>query len=132
MHSVIWDVGNVPADTDIIFWGVDGTRQAEPDGFSNVTIDNTFQQSTDGAVKLAYAGNWQSIGGGSGAETDLSEKDSLDGYFNKTLSVTKERGSSVAFTGKGEQPWTSVEELDTDVQARRSTCTATWDQITEQ
>jgi hypothetical protein len=97
---VIWDVGNVPANTNVVFWGVDGTRPSDPNGYQNITIDDTFTQSSDGEVKLGYSGNWQSIR--EGVETDFGEKDSLDKYFNKTMAITKERGASVAFTGKGE------------------------------
>jgi hypothetical protein len=98
-HSVIWDVGNMPADTEVVFWGIDGSRPAEPSGMVNVTIDNTFAQSSDGEVKLEFAGGWEDVR--AGAQTDLSEKDGLDDFYNKTLAVTKQTGSSVAFTGAG-------------------------------
>lgn len=93
-------MGNVPADTNVVFWGIDGTRPADPSGNQNVTIDDTFTQSSDGQVTLGYSGAWQSVQ--EGVETDLGEKGTLDQYFNKTLAVTKERGASVTFTGKGE------------------------------
>lgn len=51
-------------------------------------------------MKLGYSGNWQSVH--EGVETDLGELGSLDQYFNKTLAITKERGASVSFAGKGE------------------------------
>lgn len=97
-HSVIWDVGNMPADTEVVFWGVDGSRP-EASGSTNVTIDNTFSRSSDGQVKLEYAGSWEDVK--AGTQTDLAEKDSLDSFYNKTLAVTKQRGASVAFTGAG-------------------------------
>lgn len=89
----------MPTDTEVVFWGIDGSRPAEPSGFPNVTIDDTYSRSSDGGVKLEYAGTWQSLK--TGVETDLAEKDSLDKYYNKTLAVTKERGASVSFTGAG-------------------------------
>jgi hypothetical protein len=84
-----------------VFWGIDGTRPVDPTGHVNVTIDDTFAQSRDGSVKMEYQGAWQSVR--EGVDTDLGEKDSLDKYFNKTVAITKERGSSVGFTGKGER-----------------------------
>ena len=95
-HSVIWDVGNMPGDTEVVFWGIDGSRP-DASGSTNVTIDNTFSRSSDGQVKLEYAGSWEDVK--EGTQTDLAEKDSLDNFYNKTLAVTKQRGASVAFTG---------------------------------
>lgn len=89
----------MPAGTNVVFWGLDGTRPSDPSGYQNVTIDDTFTQSSDGQVKLGYSGTWQSVH--AGVETDLGELGTLDKYFNKTLAVTKERGASVSFTGKG-------------------------------
>jgi hypothetical protein len=65
----------------------------------NVTIDDTFTRSSDGQVSLDYAGSWESVK--MGTQTDLAEKDNLDGYYNRTVAITKERGASVAFTGAG-------------------------------
>jgi len=89
----------MPSDTEVVFWGIDASRPAAPSGMVNVTIDNTFSQSTDGNVKLEFAGGWQDVRAGS--ETDLSEKDSLDDFYNETLAVSTQKGSSVGFTGSG-------------------------------
>jgi hypothetical protein len=89
----------MPADTEVIFWGIDGSRPAEPAGMVNVTIDNTFSQSSDGEVKLEFVGGWEDVR--AGAETELAEKDGLDNFYNKTLAVTKQKGYSVGFTGAG-------------------------------
>jgi hypothetical protein len=98
-HEIYWDVGNMPADTEVIFWGIDGSRPAEPAGMVNVTIDNTFSQSSDGEVKLEFVGGWEDVR--AGVQTELAEKDGLDNFYNKTLAVTKQKGSSVGFTGAG-------------------------------
>lgn len=89
----------MPADTEVIFWGIDASRPAEPTGMANVTIDNTFASSSDGEVKLEFVGGWEDVR--AGAQTDLAEKDGLDNFYNKTLAITKQKGSSVAFTGAG-------------------------------
>lgn len=101
----------MPTDTSVVFWGIDASRPAEQGGFPNVTIDDTYSRSSDGGVKLEYAGSWDSVSQGS--QADLTEKDSLDQYYNKTLAVTKQRGASVAFTGAGKfiQLLPSVDKL---------------------
>jgi hypothetical protein len=100
----------MPTDTSVVFWGIDASRPAEQGGFPNVTIDDTYSRSIDGGVKLEYAGSWDSVRQGS--QADLTEKDNLDQYYNKTLAVTEQRGASVAFTGAGKliqllYQWTS-------------------------
>jgi hypothetical protein len=111
-HEIYWDVGNMPADTEVIFWGIDGSRPAEPAGTVNVTIDNTFAQSSDGEVKLEFVGGWEDVR--AGAETELNEKDGLDNFYNKTLAVTKQKGSSVRFTGAGRSPSPSPTRVRSD------------------
>jgi hypothetical protein len=98
----------MPADTEVVFWGIDGSRP-EVTGSTNVTIDNTFSRSSDGQVKLEYAGSWEDVK--EGVQTDLAEKDSLNEYYNKTLAVTKQRGASVAFTGAGKMATTLTQSI---------------------
>ena len=109
-HEIYWDLGNIPAipaDTEVIFWGIAGSRPADPSGMVNVTIDNTFAGSSDGEVTLEYVGGWEDVR--AGTETDLTEKDGLDNFYNKTLAVTKEKGSSVGFTGAGRSPFLNLQ-----------------------
>ena len=120
----------MPSDTEVVFWGIDASRPAEPSGMVNVTIDNTFSQSTDGNVKLEFAGGWQDVRAGS--ETDLSEKDSLDDFYNETLAVSTQKGSSVGFTGSGKIDILSRSLTRPDEQALRYTSTVMLDQTMAQ
>jgi len=84
-HAVSWDSGPVGADTQVIFWGINGERPTS--GGRNVTLDDSYRSAGPG-VALKYKGDWQEAAG--------------DEYFNKTLAVSTQSGASVSFNGTGE------------------------------
>ncbi|WWC63966.1 uncharacterized protein I303_106572 [Kwoniella dejecticola CBS 10117] len=100
MHSVRWDSGIVPNGEQVIFWGIDGTRPIESNGYSNITIDDAFKSVEDVNVGLRFEGDWTHLNPNTHSDA-LSESGKLDGDFDRTLALTQGKGSAVTFFGSG-------------------------------
>ncbi|WRT69125.1 uncharacterized protein IL334_006109 [Kwoniella shivajii] len=101
LHNVLWNSGTIPIGEQVIFWGIDGIRPIEKTGFSNVTIDDSFVNSSEETnVGIRFEGDWTHLS--SDVHSDaLSESSKLDGDYNNTLAITQKTASAVTFFGTG-------------------------------
>ena len=96
-HYVTWKSGPVSTGDQVIFWGVDGIRQGDGEGMTNVTIDDTYSRT--GPVQFGWSGDWTKLA--EGTSSNLSEAKGLSNNFNKTLAITQNKDAAVSFTGQG-------------------------------
>ncbi|WWC73031.1 uncharacterized protein I206_106996 [Kwoniella pini CBS 10737] len=100
LHNVKWDSGTVSNGQQVIFWGIDGTRPIVSNGYSNITIDDSFNTVDNVNVGLKYEGDWTHLNPNAHSDA-LSESGNLEDDLNKTLAITKTTGSAVTLMGSG-------------------------------
>ncbi|RXK38482.1 hypothetical protein M231_04247 [Tremella mesenterica] len=96
IHRVNWNTNVIPAEQNVIFWGLDGVREVEGTA-TNVTIDDSY--AAGGPVHVGYEGTWSSVS--SSSSSALSEQSEVSTFFNKTVAITQSSGSTLTFSGQG-------------------------------
>ena len=109
MHDVTWSSGPVTNGSEVLFWGIEGTRQSLG-GLTNVTVDDTYAKT--GAIQIEWQAAWTHLE--NGQSSSLSELSTLGGDFNKTISVTQTSGASMTFSAAGQLHFLSGWNIGTD------------------